>query len=275
MSRRPGRAWGTRRRRTDPQCRSTVHTDPVPPVPDGGADRVKTGPPGHRRPPETVGKVALPLLEERCSLQVFCSAHMSPGENRSELDPHLRAQFARLFHRQRGPPISRQSPLLLHNSKPRKIKLTIRGGSGKLLQKNGLQLREGIGVKKLAVEIISGRRLEPPGRPGRLPDGGPGGAAGGADQIRQALCGDRADLCTIINGRSGRCSETASSAPSPATHPGGGVSLPPPWRRLWRSADGTRRGRPPLLYRHRRAQPEGDGLEQALRPTPGCIGRAG
>ena len=27
------------------------------------------------------------------------------------------------------------------------------------MQKNGLQLREGIGVKKLAVEIISGRRL--------------------------------------------------------------------------------------------------------------------
>ncbi len=28
-----------------------------------------------------------------------------------------------------------------------------------------------------------------------------------ADQIRRALCGDQMDLCTIINGRSGRCSE--------------------------------------------------------------------
>ena len=29
----------------------------------------------------------------------------------------------------------------------------------------------------------------------------------GADFIRKELCGDRADLCSIINGRGGRCSE--------------------------------------------------------------------
>ena len=29
----------------------------------------------------------------------------------------------------------------------------------------------------------------------------------GANRIRQELCGDKANLCTIINGRSGRCSE--------------------------------------------------------------------
>ena len=28
-----------------------------------------------------------------------------------------------------------------------------------------------------------------------------------ADQVRRALCGDRGELCTIVNGRSGRCSE--------------------------------------------------------------------
>ena len=28
-----------------------------------------------------------------------------------------------------------------------------------------------------------------------------------ADQVRQALCGNRGELCTIVNGRSGRCSE--------------------------------------------------------------------
>lgn len=28
-----------------------------------------------------------------------------------------------------------------------------------------------------------------------------------ADQVRRVLCGDRGELCTIVNGRSGRCSE--------------------------------------------------------------------
>ena len=28
-----------------------------------------------------------------------------------------------------------------------------------------------------------------------------------ADQVRRALCGDRGELCTIVNGRSGKCSE--------------------------------------------------------------------
>lgn len=60
---------------------------------------------------------------------------------------------------------------------------------------------------KLAEEIIHGRRL------GRGDD-----LSGfitcdlqtlceGADRIRHALCGEKIDLCTIINGKSGRCSE--------------------------------------------------------------------
>ena len=60
---------------------------------------------------------------------------------------------------------------------------------------------------RLADEIISGRRL------GRADDTGSFITADldellkGADRIRKALCGDHIDLCSIINGRSGRCSE--------------------------------------------------------------------
>ncbi len=60
---------------------------------------------------------------------------------------------------------------------------------------------------KLADEIISGRRL------GRADDTDSFITADldellkGADRIRKALCGDHIDLCSIINGRSGRCSE--------------------------------------------------------------------
>ncbi len=60
---------------------------------------------------------------------------------------------------------------------------------------------------RLADEIISGRRL------GRADDTDSFITADldellkGADRIRKALCGDHIDLCSIINGRSGRCSE--------------------------------------------------------------------
>lgn len=36
-----------------------------------------------------------------------------------------------------------------------------------------------------------------------------------ARQIQLHFCQDRFDLCTIINGKSGRCRKTADSAPSP------------------------------------------------------------
>lgn len=60
---------------------------------------------------------------------------------------------------------------------------------------------------RLADEIISGRRL------GRADDTDSFITADldellkGADRIRKALCGDHIDLCSIINGRSGRCPE--------------------------------------------------------------------
>lgn len=62
-------------------------------------------------------------------------------------------------------------------------------------------------MKQLAKEIINGRRL------GREDDLSIFLTANiddlclGADMIRKNLCGDEAELCSIINGRSGRCSE--------------------------------------------------------------------
>ena len=62
-------------------------------------------------------------------------------------------------------------------------------------------------VQRLADEIISGRRL------GREADAGFFERADletlcrEADRIREAFCGNRVELCSIINGRSGRCGE--------------------------------------------------------------------
>ncbi|MDF3002351.1 MAG: biotin synthase [Bacillota bacterium] len=62
-------------------------------------------------------------------------------------------------------------------------------------------------IKKLSKEIIEGRRLT------RQDDLAFFAAADlkelcdGANKIRKALCGDTVDLCSIINGKSGGCSE--------------------------------------------------------------------
>ena len=62
-------------------------------------------------------------------------------------------------------------------------------------------------MKRLAQEIIAGRRLGREDDFSVLVSAGLEELCQGADQIRAALCGDRFDLCTIINGRSGRCGE--------------------------------------------------------------------
>ena len=54
----------------------------------------------------------------------------------------------------------------------------------------------------LAKEIMNGRRLTQEDDLTVLLEAGQG-----ADMIRRELCGDRMDLCSIINGRGGRCSE--------------------------------------------------------------------
>lgn len=62
-------------------------------------------------------------------------------------------------------------------------------------------------MKQLAEEIIAGRRLTRADDLSVLVRAELDELCSGADRIRRALCGDRADLCTIINGRSGRCPE--------------------------------------------------------------------
>lgn len=69
-------------------------------------------------------------------------------------------------------------------------------------------------LKKLADEIIAGRRLkhlsEVLGEQGNLPNllnTDIKELMEEANRIREELCGNGADLCSIINGRSGRCSE--------------------------------------------------------------------
>ena len=62
-------------------------------------------------------------------------------------------------------------------------------------------------AKKTADEIIGGRRLTREDDWQFLLDAPLEELTQGADRIRQALCGKEVDLCSIINGRSGKCSE--------------------------------------------------------------------
>lgn len=62
-------------------------------------------------------------------------------------------------------------------------------------------------ILKLSNEIIAGRRLTSGEDKSFFITADLEKLCVGADQIRRALCGDHVDLCSIINGRSGRCSE--------------------------------------------------------------------
>ncbi|MGN1030200.1 MAG: biotin synthase BioB [Butyricicoccaceae bacterium] len=62
-------------------------------------------------------------------------------------------------------------------------------------------------MKKLAEEIIAGRRLNRGDDLSIFLSADLDELCRGADLIRKELCGDKIDLCTIINGRSGRCPE--------------------------------------------------------------------
>ena len=62
-------------------------------------------------------------------------------------------------------------------------------------------------ISSLADEIIAGRRLDRADDLAILSDAGTDELCRCADRIRKALCGDRFDLCSIINGKSGRCPE--------------------------------------------------------------------
>ena len=61
--------------------------------------------------------------------------------------------------------------------------------------------------EKLVDEIIAGKRLTRDDDVSFLIEGELEALKQGANRIREALCGNRVDLCTIINGKAGRCSE--------------------------------------------------------------------
>lgn len=61
--------------------------------------------------------------------------------------------------------------------------------------------------QRIVDEVIAGRRLGRKDDLSFLLEGELGQLKQGASRIRQTLCGNHVDLCTIINGRAGRCSE--------------------------------------------------------------------
>ena len=62
-------------------------------------------------------------------------------------------------------------------------------------------------IKKLADEIIQGRRINRQDDLTVFLTCDLEELCKGADRKREYFCGDKVDLCTIINGRSGRCGE--------------------------------------------------------------------
>lgn len=62
-------------------------------------------------------------------------------------------------------------------------------------------------IKNLVQEIINGRRLTRVENVAVFLTADLDDLCQGANEIRQALCGNKIDLCSIINGKSGRCSE--------------------------------------------------------------------
>ena len=73
-------------------------------------------------------------------------------------------------------------------------------------------------VKKLTDEIIKGRRLTREDDIGFLISGELDELCEAADRIRRTFCGERADLCSIVNGRSGRCPENCKFCAQSAHH---------------------------------------------------------
>ena len=78
--------------------------------------------------------------------------------------------------------------------------------------------------EQIAEDIIRGRRLNRSDDVSFLIDGDLDSLRRAANRIREALCGNRVDLCTIINGRSGGCSENCKfCAQSAHNHTGAQV----------------------------------------------------
>lgn len=72
--------------------------------------------------------------------------------------------------------------------------------------------------EEIAEEIIVGKRLHRGDDVSFLLEGNLEELKKGANRIREALCGSRVDLCTIINGRAGKCSENCKFCAQSAHH---------------------------------------------------------
>ena len=73
-------------------------------------------------------------------------------------------------------------------------------------------------ILRLADEIKNGKRLTRNDDLSFFADADLEQLCKGADKIRKTLCGDYVDLCSIINGRSGRCSENCKFCAQSAHH---------------------------------------------------------
>lgn len=73
-------------------------------------------------------------------------------------------------------------------------------------------------VLKLADSIIYGSRLKREDNLSFFKNADLSELCKGADRIRSALCGNHAELCSIINGRSGKCSEDCKFCSQSAHH---------------------------------------------------------
>ena len=71
---------------------------------------------------------------------------------------------------------------------------------------------------RIAEEIINGRRLNREDDLAFFMEEDLESLCRGADEIRRRLRGDRADLCSIINGRSGRCGEDCKFCAQSSCH---------------------------------------------------------
>ncbi|NLM12432.1 MAG: biotin synthase BioB [Epulopiscium sp.] len=73
-------------------------------------------------------------------------------------------------------------------------------------------------MRNLAEEIIRGRRLKRGEDLNFFLEADLDELLEGANTIREALCGNKVDLCSIINGRSGRCSENCKFCAQSSHH---------------------------------------------------------
>lgn len=77
-------------------------------------------------------------------------------------------------------------------------------------------------ILTLAREIIDGRRLSRNDDLRFFAEADVEELCAGADEIRKALCGDFVELCSVINGRAGACSENCAFC-AQSSHNGAGV----------------------------------------------------